>query len=151
LERTAPNADSFSTQRRDDRREKLIGHGSPFCSGKIFLENWLRGVRTDYAEKTAATLKCTHVSVSSFTIDRPNQSRVVRIVVRMDRRRRTERDKVVSVCMRLCTRVLNIQSQVEKKIVFLLVRLEQRKFLSNCGSIRRDTLEPNAAVGFTRQ
>ena len=107
-------------------------------------------MRTD-TEKTAATLKCTHVPVSGFTIDAPNQSRVVRIVIPMHRCRRTERDEVVSVRVRLRTRVLNVQIQLEKKIVFLLARLQQRKFLSNCDSVRRGALAPNAAVGVTRQ
>jgi hypothetical protein len=84
-------------------------------------------MRTD-TEKTAATLKCTHVAVSGFTIDAPNQSRVVRIVVPMHRYRRTERDEVVSVCVRLRTRVLNIQIQLEKKIVFLLLDCSNENF-----------------------
>src|SRR5206468_12933065 len=105
----------------------------------------------NYTYKTAATLKCTHVAVSGFAIDAPNQSRVVRIVLRMNRCRRTERDEVVRVCVRLYTRVLNVQIQLEKKIVFLLTRLQQRKFLSNCDSVRRGALAPNAAVGLTRQ
>src|SRR5512132_4739516 len=85
-------------KRRDDRREKLVRHGCPFCSGKILLENRLRRMRT-YTEKTAATLKCTHVPVSGFTINAPNQSRVVRIVIPLSRCRRPERDEVLSVCV----------------------------------------------------
>src|SRR4030095_14057198 len=107
-------------------------------------------MRTD-TEKTAATLKCTYVAVSGFAIDAPNQSRVVRIVVPMNRCRRTEGDEVVSLRVRLCTCVLNVYVEIEKKIVFLLFRLQQRKFLSNCDSVRRATLAPNAAVGLTRQ
>jgi len=38
--------------------------------------------------------------------------------------RRTERDKIVSVCVRLGARVLNIEIQLKKKIVFLLARLQ---------------------------
>jgi hypothetical protein len=102
-------------------------------------------------EKTAATLKCTHVAISGFTIDTPNQSRVVRIVVPMNRCRRTERDEVVSLRVRLCTGVLNVYVEVEKKIVFLLARLQQRKFLSDRDSVRHGALAPNAAVGLTRQ
>src|SRR4030095_7820152 len=138
------NAGSLCVQRRDDRREKLIGYGCPFCSGKILLENRLRRMRTD-TQKTAATLKCTYVAVSGLTIDAPNHSRVVRVVLRMNRSRRTERDEVVSVCVRLRTRVLNVQIQLEKKIVFLLARLQQRKFLSDCDSVRCRTFAPNAA------
>src|SRR4029077_19673498 len=108
-----------------------------------------RRMRTD-TEKTAATLKCTHVPVSGFTIDTPNHSRVVRIVIPMPRCRRTERDEVVSVRVRLRTRVLNIQVQLDKKIVFLLTRLQQRKLLSNCDSVRRGALAPNGAVGIPR-
>src|SRR5262249_18019177 len=145
---TAPNAGSLRVQRRDDRCEKLIGHSCPFCPGKILLVNRLRRMCT-HTEKTAATLKCTHVAVSGFAVDAPNQSRVVRIILRMNRCRRTERDEVVSVCVRLCTRVLNVYVQFEKKIVLLLARLQQRKFLSNCDSVRRGALAPNAAVGFT--
>ena len=38
----------------------------------------------------------------------------------------------------------------QKKDNFLLARLQQRKFLSNCDSVRRGALAPNAAVGLTR-
>src|SRR5882757_4529329 len=99
----APNTGSLRVQRRDDRREKLVRHGCPFCSGKILLENRLRRMRTD-TENTAATLKCTHVAVSGLAVDAPNYSRVVRIILRMNRRRRTERDEVVSLRVRLGTR-----------------------------------------------
>src|SRR6266508_6156490 len=118
----APNTGSLRVQRRDDRREKLVRHGCPFCSGKILLENLLRRMRAG-TEKPAATLKCTHVPVSGFTSDAPNHSRVVRIVVPMHWSRRTERDKIVSVCVRLGARVMNIEIQLKKKIVFLLARL----------------------------
>src|SRR5258705_11120642 len=101
-------------------------------------------------ENTAATLKCTHVAVSGLAVDAPNYSRVVRIILRMNRRRRTERDEVVSLRVWLGTRVLNVYVEVEKKIVFLLARLQQRKFLSNCDSVRHGALAPDAAVGFTQ-
>ena len=69
----------------------------------------------------------------------------------MNRCRRTEREEVISVCVRLRACVLNIEIQLEKKIVFLLAGLQQRKFLSDCDSVRRGALAPNAAVGVTRQ
>src|SRR5712671_34812 len=103
----APNTGSLRVQRHDDRGEKLVCHGCPFCSGKILLENRLRRMRTD-TEKTAATLKCTHVAISGFTVDAPNYSRVVRVILRMNRCRRTERNEVVSLRVRLCTCVLNV-------------------------------------------
>src|SRR5207237_10121476 len=118
---TRRSSRSLRAHRGDDRLVHLVGHGCPFCSGKTFLENRLCRIRTD-TEKTAATLKCTHVAVFGFTIDAPNQSRVVRIVLRMNRCRRTERDEVVSLRVRLCTRVLNVYVEVEKNIVFLLAR-----------------------------
>src|ERR1700758_4528035 len=113
----APNTGSLRVQRHDDRREKLVGHGCPLCSCNILLKNRLRRMRTD-TEKTAATLKCTHVAVSGFTVDAPNYSRVVRVIFRMNRCRRTQRDEVISLRVRLCTCVLNVYVEVEKKIVF---------------------------------
>ena len=69
----------------------------------------------------------------------------------MNRCRRTERDEVVRVCVRLRACVLNVEIQLKKKIVFLLVRLQQRKFLSDCDSVRRGSLASNATVGVTCQ
>src|ERR1041384_1540079 len=97
-------------------------------------------------EETTAPLKCTHIAVSGLTVNAPNQSRVVRIVVPMNRCRRTERDEVVTVCVRLCTCVLNVYVEVEKKIVFLLLRLQQRQFLLNCDPVWQDAVAPNAAA-----
>ena len=48
----------------------------------------------------------------------------VRIIPRMNRRRRTERDKIVSICMRLRACVLNIEIQLEKKLSFFSARLQ---------------------------
>ena len=69
----------------------------------------------------------------------------------MNWRRRTKRDKVIAVRVRLCTGVLNVHIQFNKKIVFLLARLQHGKFLSDCDSVGRSSLAADTAVGLARQ
>src|SRR5438128_8217219 len=134
----APNPGSLRIQRRNDRGEKLICHCCPFGSGKILLEKRLRRMLTDAEKGKAATaLKCTHVPVSGFPTNAPNQSRVVRIIPWMNRRCRAQRHKVITLRVRFCTGVLNVHIQLDKKIVLLLARLQQGKFLSDRDSISR--------------
>src|SRR5215472_6824260 len=116
FKRMAPNAGSFRIQWHNNSREELVGYRRPFRSGKIFLKNRLRRMLTQ-AENTAATLKCTHVPVFGFSINRPNQSRVVGIIPWMNRRRRAERDEIISIRVRLSPRVQNVHVERKKKIV----------------------------------
>ncbi len=50
-----------------------------------------------------------------------------------------------------CTGVLNVHVQIDKKIVLLLARLQQGKFLSDRDSIRRGQFAADTAVGLVRQ
>ena len=69
----------------------------------------------------------------------------------MNRSGRAKRNKVIGFRIRLGTAILNVQVQLDKKIVFLIARLQQGKFLSHRDSIRRGLLAADAAVRIARQ
>ena len=75
------------------------------------------------AEDTAASLKCAHVAVSGLSIHAPDHSRIVRVVPRMNRSRRAERDEIISIRVRLRACVKHIDIQIDNKIVFFVGRL----------------------------
>src|SRR5437667_8618521 len=140
-----PDPVGLRAQRHYDRREKLVRHRGPFRPREILLEKRLRRVRT-HAEKAAPALERAHISVPGFSADTPNEPGVIRIIPRMNRRRRTEREEIVAARVRLRAGVRHIKIKLDKKIVLFLLRLWKEKFLSRCHSFRRSALAAHAAI-----
>ena len=140
-----PDPIGLRGQRHHDRREELVRHRGPFRPREILLEKRLRRVRT-HAEKAAPALERADISVLGLSADAPNKAGVIRIIPRMNRRRRTEREEIVVARVRLRPSVRHIKIKLDKKIVLFLLRLRKEKFLSHRDSFRHSALAADAAI-----
>src|SRR4029077_11807530 len=81
--------------------------------------------------QSSAAAEPVDVDAFRFAVDAPNQTRVVRIIFRMDRRRRTERDKITGIRVRLRSAVDKIDIHLSNEVVFLLLAGRKEKLFPN--------------------
>src|SRR5262249_34099984 len=86
IKSSTPHAVAFRRQRRDQRCEKLITDRAPVGIGEILLIKRLPRPRAD-SKQTPATTKPIHIDSFRLAVGTPYETRVIGIILRMNRRR----------------------------------------------------------------
>src|SRR6266516_3254375 len=149
VEAPAPHAIRLVRDRRHEGGEELIAHCHPFRASDTLL---IIGPRSalPQTEKAAAAAKPSHVDSfrpsenSNVLSDAPNQTRVRRIIFRMNRRRRTQGYKVAAALIWLVSPVLEINIHFDHVVVLVLWRFFEEELLSNNDLLGRRVLESHS-------
>src|ERR1700730_1016780 len=119
VEMPAPYARCFGSERRHQRREELVAHRNPFRAGDALLV-MRSGSALTHTEKTATASEPTDVNSLRSSVNAPDQTRVRRIIFRMNRSRGTERHKVTAALIWLISPVLEINVHFDHVVVLVL-------------------------------
>src|SRR5439155_4619598 len=101
----APNGIGLCRKGRDQRCEKLVAHRNPFRARDVFLIKRSRGSLA-HPKKAAAAAKPTDIDAFRLSSDAPDQPRVRRIILRVNRRSGSKRHKVTGVSVQFSAEVL---------------------------------------------
>src|SRR4029077_3165152 len=126
----APNLIGLGRERRHQRCEKLIAYRDPLCTRDILLIKRTRRALAQ-AEKAAPAAEPTNIDAFRPSIDAPHQTRIRRIILRVNRSGRSERHKITSRLVGLRPPILKIDIQSDNKVVFLFRRQRKEKLFPN--------------------
>src|SRR5260370_40745695 len=136
----APNLIGLGRERRHQRCEKLITYRDPFCACDILLIKRTCSVLA-HTEKAAPAAEPTNIDAFRPSLDAPNQARIRRLILRVNRSGRPERHKITNSLVRLRPPILKIDIQSNDKVVFLLRGRRKEELFASRNLLGRGTLE----------
>src|SRR6266536_317700 len=149
IETPAPNLIGLGRERRQQRCEKLIAYGDPFCARDIFLIKWSRGPLA-HAKKAATAAKPADIDAFRLSTDAPDQPRVIWVILRMNRSRSPQRNKVTRASVGFRAAILKIDIHFSDKVIFILRRLLKEELLPNSDLLGGRVLEPHHGIRLAR-
>src|SRR6266567_3298899 len=144
-----PDASRLGSERRHQRSKKLIAHRNPFRSGNVLLVIG-PGSALPQTEKTATASEPTDINPLRSSADAPDQTRVRRVIPRMNWGRGTKRDKVAAALIRLIAPVLQINVHFDHVVVFVLWRFFEEELLPNRDLLGGHSLKLHDRIRFGR-
>src|SRR6266567_2102375 len=145
-----PDASRLGSERRHQRSKKLIAHRNPFRSGNVLLVIG-PGSALPQTEKTATASEPTDINPLRSSVNAPDQTRVRRVIPRMNWRRGTKRDKVAAALIRLIASILEINVHFDYVVVFVLRRFFEEELFSNRDLLGGRTLKLNNRIRLRRR
>src|SRR6266403_5304481 len=149
IETPAPNLIGLTTKRRHQYREKLIAHRNPFRVRNIFLVKRPRGALA-HPEKSTASAKPADVDAFGLSIDAPDEPRVRGIILEVNWRGGSERNKVTRILIGFRAAILKIDIHFDNKVVFLLRRLLEEEFFADGNLLGGRALELHRRIRLGR-
>src|SRR4029453_7716981 len=130
IEASTPHADGLGGKRRHERREKLITYGNPLCAANTLLVIRSRSALAE-TKKASAAAKPTNVDSFCPSINAPDESRVRRIILGLNRRGRSKRHKIACILVRLGPTVFEIDIHFDDVVVFVLRGFFEKELFPN--------------------
>src|SRR6266404_9171793 len=142
IETPAPDRIGLGGKRRKQCRKKLVAHRNPFRARDVFLIKGSRGALA-HTEKSATATKPANIDALRLSSDAPHQSCVRRIILRVNRSSRPERNKVTRASVRFSAAILKVDIHFSDKVVFVLWRLLKEELLPDGDLLGGRVLEPH--------
>src|SRR6266516_4833532 len=149
FETRAPDRIGLGGKRRKQCRKKLVAHRNPFRDRDIFLVKGSLGALAQ-TEKSATATKPANIDALRLSSDAPHHSRVRRIILRVNRSSRPERNKVTRASVRFSAAILKVDIHFSDKVVFVLWRLLKEELLPDGDLLGGRVLEPHYGIRLRR-
>jgi hypothetical protein len=149
IETPAPNDIGLCGKGRQQRRKKLIAHCNPFRACDVFLIKGPRGPLPK-AKETAAAPEPAYIDAFGLSIDAPDEPRVRGVILEVNWRGGSERNKVTRILIGFRAAILKIDIHFDNKIVFLLRRLLEEEFFADGNLLGSRALELHRGIRLGR-